>query len=175
MIKRKSESNIRQLDCEILQGGYLFRFNELQNIRDTNDSDVVFYEYQELYFDEIPDIKYFEGKYVLNDNQIQFILTNTYKEDQINNDNVISLDELKQIKLNEFNPILNEFTLLISRAKLLYGENQELENVINLIKSTKDNTIALIQGFDNINDLANFKFLDTDINNLKNLLNPFLF
>ena len=181
MILRNSESNIKQLDCECLQGGYIFRFNEVEVIKtdtNNNNTDVLSYQCQELFYKELPLIADIENLgFELSQNQVQFIISCTYQDQVINVDNEIeiSLDELKQIKLNEFNPILNEFTLLISRAKLISGESQELDNVISVIKRIKDSTIAKINDYQNTNDLMRFKFLDSDITFLKNLLNPFLF
>lgn len=88
--------------------------------------------------------------------------------------NLPDLDELKTQKLEEFDPILNEFSLLVFRTKIVSGENSELDQMINIIKQQKDKTAADINAFTNASELMKFSFKAEYIQAMKNRLKPFL-
>ena len=177
-IKRLSESNIQQPLVEQLQGGYIFRFNEILSQRDNMNGDsITNYNYEEFLFSVLPKIEEVTQitNYELNETQILFIVNESVIISDTPIEQILTLDDLKIKKISDFDPILNEFTLLISRAKIISGESVELNNIIEIIKGVKDSTISNINNFGNIEELSKFFFREEDINNLKNLLKPYLF
>lgn len=177
-IKRKTESNIKQFFAEKLQGGFIFRFNETISQKDNMNGEIIInYNYDEYFFNKLPTVSEVEviTNSILNNTQSLFIINETIIEPSIPVAPVLTLNKLKIKKIAEFDLILNDFTLLITRAKLISGESIELNNIIEIIKGVKDTTINSINNFLTIEELSKFNFKKEDINGLKLLLKPFLF
>lgn len=84
------------------------------------------------------------------------------------------LGDLQKQKIAEFLPIMNDFTTLISQAKLNYPDSTDLDTAIATIRAMKDQTISAINAFTDVKLLVKFKFRSEDIEAMKDLLKPFL-
>lgn len=181
--KRQSESNQSQQSVEALQGGWVFRNNESSAERESmmgGDPQIV-YKCDEYWIEpqsSISDIEQATGK--LNDEQALFVINNTTTnyiiEAVAQQPGVIqSIEDLKTSKLAEFGVILNRFTVLISRAKLISGDSAHLEAVIETIKGVKDQTVSTLSSFTEIADVEKFAFKEEDIQAMEDMLKPYLF
>ena len=177
-IQRKTESNIKQLSVEGLQGGFIFRFNEyIVEKENMNNESITSYNYDEYFFNELPliyDVEEIIGNKLSNEQSL-FIVNNSIINIDIIKPQILNLEDLKIQKISEFDPILNDFTILISRAKLITGESDELNRIIGIIKNMKDSTILAINNSISISDLSDFYYKEDDINRLKELLKPYIF
>lgn len=186
-IIRKSVSNLRQNDAEQLQGGHIFRFEQTDIKKyDMDNTEQIVWECTEIWVDNIINTNEItslitNNNLIFNDFQLLYLINNKNDlQDSIditNNQNtpVLTLEELKSKKISEFSPIINEFTLLITRAKIISGESESLNNIIEIIKNVKNETILKINNAQSISELFNFSFNENDIKQLKDMLNPFLY
>jgi hypothetical protein len=163
-IKRISESDTKQMDIEALQAGHIFRFNH-KYIDDK-------YVCDEYYFKDLSEQVEIENiiNNKLNDEQALYVFKNL---NNINNDN-LTYQNIIDFKYNEFSKILNDFTILVSRAKML-NDCSDLDNIISIIKDTKTTTIEKMNQCLTITDICRFRFKNEDIDYLKNILKPYLF
>ena len=181
--KRQSESNQSQQSCELLQGGWIFRNNESSVDRESmmGGEPQIAYTCDEYWIEpqsSIVDIEQVTGK--LSDQQALFVINNTDSGTIIETvaslaAPIESIEDLKSSKLAEFGLILNRFTVLISRAKLISGDSTDLEKVIETIKAVKDQTVSTLNSFTEIADVQKFSFKEDDIQGLEDMLKPYLF
>jgi len=174
-IKRNSESNNSQLSIEKLQGGYIFRFNETLVNKENINGVTTNYVCEEYFFNELPTIIEVEEitTYNLNEIQILFIINESIVPPLLVP--ITTLSELKLHKISEFEPILNDFALLIGRAKIISDGSQILNNIIESIKLIKNETFNTINNFETIVDLSKYKFNTENIDSIKVLLKQSLF
>lgn len=182
--KRQSESNQPQQPVELLQGGWVFRNNESSVERESmmGGEPQIAYTCDEYWIEpqsSIADIEEVTGK--LSDQQALFVINNTIGAiiDTVAPlpvpDPIQSIDDLKASKLAEFGIILNRFTVLISRAKLISGDSTDLDVVIETIKGVKDQTVNTLTSFSEIADVQKFSFKEEDIQAMEDMLKPYLF
>ncbi len=89
-------------------------------------------------------------------------------------DDLPSLEKLKEIKKHEFQPILNDFTLLMDKCQKIKGnDNTELNALISMVTKVKDLTIQKIDGYTDVVELSKFGFKPKDIARLKAQFKPF--
>ena len=87
---------------------------------------------------------------------------------------VYTLTELQDIRKSELSAVMDEFVVMITRSKLLYGENNtDLNSAIQDTLAMHSNTIAAIDAFEDVNLLKDFKIKQTDVNYYKSLFKPF--
>lgn len=182
--KRQSESNQHQQSVELLQGGWVFRNNESSVERESmlGSEPQIAYTCDEYWIEpqsSIADIEEVTGK--LSDEQALFVINNIIGAivDTVaplsEPDPILNIDDLKASKLAEFGVILNRFTILISRAKLISGDSTDLEVVIETIKGVKDHTVSALTSFTEIADVQKFSFKEQDIQAMEDMLKPYLF
>ena len=182
--KRQSESNQSQQAVEALQGGWVFRNNETTVERGSMmggepQTAYICDEYWVEPQSSIADIEQVTGK--LNDEQALFVINNSAIKPIIVDtvapqpEPIQNIEDLKTSKLAEFGVILNRFTILISRAKLISGDSADLEAVIETIKGVKDQTVSTLTSFTDIADAQKFSFKEEDIQAMEDMLKPYLF
>lgn len=113
------------------------------------------------------------------DNNI-FCLGDIYYDDQFKFytyqlvEKIHDLEELRSQKLNEFSSVLDEFTTLITRCKLIYGDfNNELNSAIEQTRKMQLGTVATINSIENVKTMLNFQIRPDDIEHYKSLFEPF--
>ena len=100
-----------------------------------------------------------------------------YVKEIINNQTTtLTLEQRKQQFINEFNVVINDFTLMTSRCQINYGEdNTALNAVLDVIKDKKNRTLERINALATIEAAMAFKINPLEVAYLKNLYAPFLF
>lgn len=87
-----------------------------------------------------------------------------------------TMEEIKAKLFNDFDPVMNEFALMTSRCRSIYGfANVELEAVITLTNYVRKRTIDTINGFTDIEVAKAFSIRHEDINPLREKFKPFMF
>lgn len=84
------------------------------------------------------------------------------------------LETMRQQRLNEFDIVLNEFAVIISRCELVSGrDNAGLNAVIEQARQMRTQTIAAINAISDIEQMKAFHIRPEDVNTMKSLFNPF--
>nr|WP_319266069.1 hypothetical protein [uncultured Draconibacterium sp.] len=94
----------------------------------------------------------------------------TYQVDTI----IYNVDELKANLKRDLSRAIDEFAVIITKAKLLYGDdNAELNAAIEEIRTMQRQTMQAINSFTTVDQLLNFRIRQEDIDYFKSLFEPF--
>jgi len=89
-------------------------------------------------------------------------------------DIVFDLEKLRQQRLSEFSVVLDQFAVLITRCKLIHGENNpDLNAVIEQTKQMRETTIANINAITTVEEMLAFRIRQEDVEYYKSLFEPF--
>jgi hypothetical protein len=90
------------------------------------------------------------------------------------NNIIFNLEELRQQRLDEFSVVLDQFALLITRCKLIHGENNtDLNNVIEQTKQMRETTIANINAITSEEEMLAFQIRPEDVRYYQSLFVPY--
>ena len=89
-------------------------------------------------------------------------------------DKELDLAQLKQERLDEFSRVLDQFAILISRCKLIHGDdNAELNSAIEQTRQMRLQTITNINAIQTVPEMVAFKIQPDDVAAMKALFEPF--
>ena len=89
-------------------------------------------------------------------------------------DKVLDLEVLRQQKQNELSAVMDEFAVLITRCKLIHGEdNADLNNAIEQTRQMKDQTLTNLNAITTIDEMLIFEIEKEDVDYYKSLFEPF--
>jgi len=105
--------------------------------------------------------------------EIYFDETNDIFTYPVNNI-VFDLEQLRQQRLNEFSQVLDQFAVLITRCKLIHGDdNTDLNDAIEQTKQMRNATIANINAIATVEEMLAFHIRPEDVEYYQNLFEPF--
>ncbi len=84
-----------------------------------------------------------------------------------------AIADVRKEKLAALSSVMNDFSLLISRAKLLYPTDEGLNTIIETIKTVKAKTVNDIETLE-LQALIKYRIKPEDIAYLKGLLEPYM-
>ena len=89
-------------------------------------------------------------------------------------DIAFDLEELRQQRLSEFSEVLDMFAVLITRCRLIHGENNtDLNTVIEQTKQMRETTIANINAITTVEEMLAFQIRPEDVRYYQGLFEPF--
>ena len=74
------------------------------------------------------------------------------------------MEQLRQQRLNEFSVVLDQFAVLITRCKLLHGENNtDMNAAIDQTRQMREITIANINAIISVEEMLAFQIRPDDV------------
>lgn len=88
---------------------------------------------------------------------------------------VFDLEELRAQRLSEFSAVLDQFAVLITKAKLISGDDDPALNAaIAQTRQMRVDTLAAIRAIDNVEAMRAFRIRNEDVDYFKSLFEPFV-
>lgn len=88
---------------------------------------------------------------------------------------VFDLEELRAQRLSEFSAVLDQFAVLITKAKLITGDDDPVLNAaIAQTRQMRIDTLAAIRTIDNVEAMRAFRIKEEDVAYFKILFEPFV-